>query len=347
MHQEKRPGSTAKVVSLQKSEYADYPIDKVWILGRLADAATSHSGALGSYVRSYLATTTVLVGRCGDILPVPLLKSNEFKPTGWTHYRWKVLQQFVGVVLSGLSFIYSVNLERGLPVSFNASQKVVCVRLIDKTVNLIHRLQGADESEVLRGLPRWYDDPTAKWCHSVPDLRCETDDSPDVAASVVPDKWMPVEARAIVSKPAELFREAPPDLSRFGGIAESDRSEYVKHTANLLRCGKLRLSGYAHAGGTVFVVGKPKLGSDGLRRLREVWHGTRVSNAAVAPPKPPHLADVTSLTHLQLQKDELLRVSKRDAQCWHCRSWFDNIVCPSCREKHGSQWDEMSHRQNR
>ena len=167
-----------KWLAFRSQKHADYPVDKVWILGRLADAAMSHSGAMGSYVRSYLATTTVLVGRCRDILPMPLLKSNEFKPTGWTSYRWKVLQQFVGVVLSGLSFMYSVNLERGLPVSFNASQKVVCVRLIDKTVNLIHRLQGADESEVLRGPPRWYDDPNGKWCHSVPDLRCETDRLP-------------------------------------------------------------------------------------------------------------------------------------------------------------------------
>ena len=89
--------------------------------------------------------------------------------------------------------------------------------------------------------------------------------------------------------------------TRFGCVAESDRSENVKHTANLLRCWKLRLSGYAHAGGTVFVVGKPKFGS-----LRVVWHGTWVSSAAVAPPKPPHLADVTSLTHLQLRGGELL-----------------------------------------
>ena len=47
--------------------------------------------------------------------------------------------------------------------------------------------------------------------------------------------------------------------------------------------------------------GKPKFGSDGLRRLREVWHGTWVSKAAVATPKPLHLADVTSLTHLELR----------------------------------------------
>ena len=104
-------------------------------------------------------------------------------------------------------------------------------------------------------------------------------------------------------------------MSRVGGVAESDRSEYTKHTANLLRCGKLRLSGHAHVGGTVFVVGKPKFGSDGLRRLREVWRGTPVSYAAVALPKPLQLADVTSLTHLQLPGGEPFRVSQRDAQC--------------------------------
>ena len=78
---------------------------------------------------------------------------------------------------------YSVSLERGLPLSFNASQKLLCVRLLDKTVNLIHRLQRADQSEVLRVLPRWCDDPKANgaivystyvakqidgvWCRSV------------------------------------------------------------------------------------------------------------------------------------------------------------------------------------
>ena len=126
----------------------------------------------------------------------------------------------------------------------------------------------------MRGLPRWYDDPKATGATVYPTYE----------AALIAEAW------AIVSTLGELFREAAPGMSRFGRIAESDRLEYVKHTANLLRCGKLRLSGYAHSGGTVSVVGKPKFGSDGLRRVREVWHGTRVSNAAVAPPKPPHLA---------------------------------------------------------
>ena len=184
--------------------------------------------------------------------------------------------------------MYSVSLERGLPVSFNASQKLVCVRLLDKTVNLIRRLQRADQSEVLRVLPRFCDDPQANGAAVYSTHVAKQIGSPDVAAFVDPDKWMPAEAWATVSNPGELFREAAPGMSRFG-VAESDRSEYVKHTANLLRCGKLRLSGYAHAGGTAFVVGKPKFGSGGLAWNLGVERGTGTSKAA--PPSRRHIPD--------------------------------------------------------
>ena len=124
-------------------------------------------------------------------------------------------------------------------MSFNASQKLVCVRLLVKTVNLIHRLQRADKSGVLWGLLRWYDDPKGNGATVYSIYVAKQIDSPDVAASVDPDKWMPAEAQAIVSNPGELFRAAAPGMSRFGGVAESDRSEYIKHTANLLRCGEI------------------------------------------------------------------------------------------------------------
>ena len=139
-----------------------------------------------------------------------------------------------------------------------------------------------------------------------------------VAASVDPDKWMSAEAWAIVSNPGELStRSSSWHHTHFGCVAESDRSENVKHTANLLRCWKLRLSGCAHRGWKRFLWwGKPKFGS-----LREVWHETRVSNAAVAPPKPPHLADVTSLTHLQLRGGELLTCF----QDWEAQCCFDRL----------------------
>ena len=64
-------------------------------------------------------------------------------------------------------------------MSFNASQKLVCVRL--------HCLQRAGQSEVLRGLPRWYDDPKANCATVYNTYVAKHIDSPDVAASVDPD----------------------------------------------------------------------------------------------------------------------------------------------------------------
>ena len=86
-----------------------------------------------------------------------------------------------------------------------------------------------------------------------------------------------------------------------------------------LRCGKLSLATFCKGGGTTFAVGKP-----GGERLREVWHGRRVSESASAPPKPRHLASPTALTFLECSDGRPLRLSKRDATCW-----FDQLKLPS------------------
>ena len=86
-----------------------------------------------------------------------------------------------------------------------------------------------------------------------------------------------------------------------------------------LRCGKLSLATFCKGDGTTFAVGKP-----GGERLREVWHGRRVSESASAPPKPRHLASPTALTFLECSDGRPLRLSKRDATCW-----FDQLKLPS------------------
>ena len=75
----------------------------------------------------------------------------------------------------------------------------MCARLIDKTVDLLHRLQRADKSEVLRVCPDGMTTQNGATVYST--YVAKQIDSPDVAASVDPDKWMPAEARAIVSNP--------------------------------------------------------------------------------------------------------------------------------------------------
>ena len=71
-------------------------------------------------------------------------------------------------------------------------------------------------------------------------------------------------------------------------------------------------------GGTVFPVGKP-----GRDAQRLVWHGSRVSAAAVPPPKPRFLASPTALLSLEASVKSPILVSKRDASCW-----FDQLKLP-------------------
>ena len=93
----------------------------------------------------------------------------------------------------------------------------------------------------------------------------------------------------------------------FSGFDAGERSEYIKHTVNLLRCGKVGLHLAVRGGGTVF----PVIKSDGVHQ-REVWHGSRVSQACTQPPCPRLLASPSAFVALELRDDQRLRVSKRD-----------------------------------
>ena len=116
---------------------------------------------------------------------------------------------------------------------------------------------------------------------------------------------------------ANLFRKPPDGLSSFKGLSKQDLPGYARLVARDLRSGKLQLQDTVRAGGTVFTVPK----ADGT--LREVWHGTRPSQAAGAPPQPTHLANPEALARISLLPNERLWGSKRD-----CRSLFDQLRAP-------------------
>ena len=63
--------------------------------------------------------------------------------------------------------------------------------------------------------------------------------------------------------------------------------------------------------------------SDVEQRLREVWHGTAVSEAALAPPKPSCLVSPDALADLEATKSHPLLLSKRGAQ-----AYFDQLELP-------------------
>ena len=57
--------------------------------------------------------------------------------------------------------------------------------------------------------------------------------------------------------------------------------------------------------------------------LREVWHGTALSEAAAAPPRPPHVATPGGLLYLQTTAARPYVVSKRDG-----KALFDQLKVP-------------------
>ena len=63
-------------------------------------------------------------------------------------------------------------------------------------------------------------------------------------------------------------------------------------------------------------------------KVREVWHGSRVSDAAIRPPPPPHLASPSALLDLESSLDCPVRLSKRDGRCL-----FDQLRLPPDLER--------------
>ena len=80
-------------------------------------------------------------------------------------------------------------------------------------------------------------------------------------------------------------------------------------TVRMLKCGKLGLRSRVKGGGTFFAVGK----SGG--KQREVFHGTRVSEACTEPPALPYLAKPSAFTSIEFGAGQLLRTTKRDERC--------------------------------
>lgn len=85
------------------------------------------------------------------------------------------------------------------------------------------------------------------------------------------------------------------------------RHEYVKLTAQELRCGKLRLMLSAAASAEVFAAGKRSSG-----RQRKIWNGKWISLCAARPPYPRRLVNPSSFVDCEAPEAGFY-LSKRDA----------------------------------
>ena len=150
-------------------------------------------------------------------------------------------------------------------------------------------------------------------------LQADLVDNIPLAAAVDPLPHLPECTRAIVTDAEALFPGRPRGLDKFRGFTAGPRGEYLELVKRQLACGKLGLRLVVQGGGTVFSVPKKD-------RQREVWHGRRVSQAALRPPAPPHLACPSTFRWLRVDPrvgDGRMRMSKRDGKCL-----FDQLRLP-------------------
>ena len=151
-----------------------------------------------------------------------------------------------------------------------------------------------------------------------PVLRADACDLLEVSAGVDPLVHVDPDHAKILRDGSLLFPGLAPGTVSTGRMNESDKKEYAKLVVRQLRANKVTLSDACHASETVFPVGK----SNG--QLREVWCGHTLSQHAIAPPKPPHIANPATLVFLESSIETPIYLYKRDARCF-----FDQLAIPA------------------
>ena len=313
-------------------QHDSVPVDRIWLLDRLCKTLMLSTGRFGTFLFRFQSGAMQSTGRNRNLFPLPLLGPEFVMPSGLVCWQAKILRNFVNMVLLSLNYLHGVPSSTSLPAKGTAAQLDVMCRTVQRCMDFYTRLQSVSDGCWEHLLPDWIPDVIKpegpKYC----DLKADAVDGIPVSGACDPLDALPSEVRSVVLNERLLFSNANAGLGRFEGIARSEQIEYVKLVAKQLRSGKVGLADSVLGGGPVLAVSKP-----GTGKLREVWHGRRVSQAAAAPPPPRHLASPTALLHLEASADHPVRVSKRDARCW-----FDQLSLPPQLRVDGSAFGDLA-----
>ena len=143
-------------------------------------------------------------------------------------------------------------------------------------------------------------------------------DLPSRAGTCDPLLHVGADLQAAVTDAASIFPDAPRHVIGPASSSTDNCDEYVKLVAREIACGKLRLRRSVRGVAPVFAVGKSAAGHQ-----RKIWNGAELSAVAAKPPAPPRLANPSSFLDLDLETQEAVWFSKRDAE-----TFFDVLKVP-------------------
>ena len=218
----------------------------------------------------------------------------------------------------GLSLLAGCNL-RDAGVANLSAQRAVQQRAISKVERFCIRLCGRDfDTDGRHYFAQLVNDYCFLGATRRPVLRADACDLLEKSAGVDPLVHIDQDHAKILRDGSLLFPGLAPGAVATGRMNDSDKGEYARLVVRQLRANKVTLSDSCHASETVFPGGK----SNG--QLREVWSGHTLSQHAIVPPKPPHIANPATLVFLESSKEAPIYLYKRDARCF-----FDQLAIPA------------------
>jgi hypothetical protein len=316
-HNMEQPVCDTHPVSVPIASRATVPSESVRspsvLLGQVLDLLATSSLAFAGLHRAALeGKRQSSVGRQRGLFPLPMPRNLDGEPD---------LKDMVLICVLGLNALQN-NCSAGqdaLPSSgrSSAAQTKVLELVTVKSRRLLDRfrdyeatasnLKGpAEVLEVIRGAGV---EPPASLVAARVDL-------PAVAGTCDPLLHIDPGIGAQLRDPSYLFPDPIPETVASRKRFIGPQSEYLRLTAKMLECGKVRLMFKPKASASTFAIGKRE-----SMRLREVWSGNHVSRCARTPPKPPRLGNPA--VFVRIRADRPLIFSKRDA-----KAYFDLLKLP-------------------
>ena len=272
--------------------------------------------SFGDYCRAFAnGGFPLLPGRARDVLPLPVATAGDlcdWYPTIGFSLGLDLLQ----LVCAGLNYLFMDGGFHAVPRTSSATHRAVFSRIACLLEQITGELDGASQTSGGGGA---FSRLTSRGsADKYPPLRAHDVDLLPHSATLDPLPWLPASARAVLCNPDELF---PGGVSHLGGARTSREVNHGDHISLLirsLRSGKVGLAIRAKSSADTFVVGK-----HGSSKLREVWNGALLTDAALAAPKPWLQANPASLGSLECTDDDPFLVSCRDG-----RAFFDQLKAP-------------------
>lgn len=257
-------------------------------------------------------------GRQRDIFPLSRMIRLPSVPTDWPPWRAALLLVFCNALVCVLNDMYNVPVGAPVPQRPLKSHRAVHERIFDSCSDLVRRLDSAEgKAWTTCVMVR----PETVGCTPTKGPIPLVADKVDVlekAGLQDPMRCLPADVQQTLREPKLLFPGVAAGSMRIPDLAAKELREYCKLTCRQLRSGKLLLTSSPAAGGGCFCIGKRD-----STKVREIWHGGRVSRACARPPCPRWLASPSALARLVTKPGQPFRLSKRDGRCW-----FDQLRVP-------------------